>query len=443
MTRKTAGIRLFSAKALLFLTVLGVFFVGQNLFYRETLFYFWGNNIVLLLYAATLYLATKIYHAFSFGSAGLPEIILSWALCLIITDTFEYFRMGLLELRLLPVFGMLVILAAQTAAVVILAFFTDKLYYRLNPAQNAAVVYGSEEKAKSYAKLLKDCKNKFNVILTVSQSEAPETLFSRLDGAESVFFLDVCEEKRELLLEYCFRSNKRSYFLPTFSGVLTNSAELVWISGTPMFLPKSPVRDAGSLMVKRCIDIAVSLTGIVLLSWLMLIVWAAIKLYDGAPAVYRQTRETKDGKLFTLYKFRSMRPDAESDGVPRLAAKNDERITPVGRFIRKTRIDELPQLFNVLFGSMSVVGPRPERPELARLYEAAYPNFSLRLKVKAGITGFAQVYGRYSASPEEKLFLDVMYIENFSIWQDLKLMLQTLKILFWTEGAEGVEKERQ
>ena len=136
-----------------------------------------------------------------------------------------------------------------------------------------------------------------------------------------------------------------------------------------------------------------------------------------------------------------MRPDAEDDGVPRLTSRDDVRITPVGRIIRRSRIDELPQLFNVLSGAMSLVGPRPERPEIAKQYEEIYPNFSLRTKVKAGITGFAQIYGRYNTAPEEKLFLDIMYIERFSIWQDIKLMLQTLKVVLSPSSAEGVPED--
>jgi len=171
----------------------------------------------------------------------------------------------------------------------------------------------------------------------------------------------------------------------------------------------------------------------------MIGIWLAVRLYDNHPAIYKQVRVTKGGKLFTLYKFRSMRPNAEDDGVPRLAAMDDDRITPFGRFIRKTRLDELPQLFNVLSGSMSLVGPRPERPEIARQYEEIYPNFGFRTKVKAGITGFAQIYGRYNTSPEEKLFLDIMYIETFSILEDVKLLLQTLKVIFQGSSTEGIE----
>jgi lipopolysaccharide/colanic/teichoic acid biosynthesis glycosyltransferase len=155
---------------------------------------------------------------------------------------------------------------------------------------------------------------------------------------------------------------------------------------------------------------------------------------------YRQERLTKDNKRFNVLKFRSMREDAEKDGVARLSAgDNDDRVTPVGRIIRKVRMDELPQLFNILGGSMSLVGPRPERPEIAAQYEQSIPEFSYRLKVKAGLTGYAQVYGKYNSEPYDKLQMDLIYIANPGVAQDLSIIIATLKILFLKDSTEGVE----
>ena len=195
-------------------------------------------------------------------------------------------------------------------------------------------------------------------------------------------------------------------------------------------------------VVKRLIDIVCSLILMILSAPFMLVTAAAIKLYDGGPILYKQTRCTRDMKEFQILKFRSMRTDAEKDGVARLAAKNDSRITPVGRFIRKVRIDELPQLFNILSGEMSFIGPRPERPEIIRQYQEDMPEFTFRTKVKAGLAGYAQVYGKYNTTPYDKLKLDLFYIENYSVWLDLKLMLLTLKILFQAESTEGVEQDQ-
>ena len=172
----------------------------------------------------------------------------------------------------------------------------------------------------------------------------------------------------------------------------------------------------------------------------MLIAAIAVKAYDGGPVLYSQKRLTKDGKVFSVYKFRSMIVDAEKDGV-RLAGKKDDRITPVGKVLRKLRLDELPQIINILKGDMSFVGPRPERPELTKKYCETMPEFSYRLKVKAGLTGYAQVMGKYNTTPYDKLKLDLMYIEHQSIWLDLKIILMTIKTVFVPDATEGVANE--
>ena len=441
MIHKTGNIWLFMAKAVLFFVVLGIFFVGQIIFYEQTLFFFWGNYIVLLLYTAYLYFLCRIYQSFKFGALSRSEIILSWVLCLMVANILQYFVLSLLETTLLPVAGFLMVFAAQIIAVTPLTIIIDKLYYYLNPVQKAIIVYGDEVKVLEYSGIFEKHRKKLEISTAVPQDEPIQTLREYIDDSDSVLFLDVDELIRGQLLEYCFRHNKRSYILPTFSDVLVNTSEISWISNAPMFLPKSPEPDLGTRFVKRCIDVLFSLIAIAALSWLMLIIWVAIFLGDRHGAIYKQVRVTKGGRLFTLYKFRSMRPDAEDDGIPRLTSRDDKRITPIGRFIRKTRIDELPQLFNVMGGSMSLVGPRPERPEIAEQYEKLYPNFPLRTKVKAGITGFAQIHGRYDTAPEEKLFLDIMYIEKFSIWQDFRLMLQTLKVFFKPSSTEGIPED--
>ena len=172
----------------------------------------------------------------------------------------------------------------------------------------------------------------------------------------------------------------------------------------------------------------------------MLLTALAIKFYDGEPIIYTQVRLTQDGREFKIMKFRSMRIDAEKDGVARLSkGNNDNRITLIGKFIRMCRIDELPQLFNILLGDMSIVGPRPERPEIAERYYKKIPDFKLRLQVKAGLTGYAQVYGKYNTDPYEKLEFDLLYINNMSILTDLKLIFATFGILFSSESTSGVE----
>lgn len=195
------------------------------------------------------------------------------------------------------------------------------------------------------------------------------------------------------------------------------------------------------LFVKRLLDIVISAIALVILSPIFLVTAIAIKATDHGPVFYKQIRLTKDGKKFGILKFRSMRVDAEKDGVARLSSgENDDRITPVGKIIRACRVDELPQLINILKGDLSIVGPRPERPEIAAQYCEEMPEFSLRLQAKAGLTGYAQVYGKYNTTPYDKLTMDLMYIAHPSIVEDLKIMFATVKILFMPESTEGVSE---
>jgi len=443
MSKKTAGLMLFLSKVFLIVVVLAMYYICQIIFYGEVLgglFYFWGYIVLLLLYASVMYLMSRIYNGFSFGNVSLSEIILSWILCVIIANTFQYFIFSLLSgVGLIPVYGFLIILAAQILFVIPMSIGINKLYYSQNPAQSVVLIFGNREKLHEYQTIISMQRNKFKISRAISKNEPVGTILDVVDEAESVFFLDVDQKTQDWLLEYCYLHNKQTYVLPTFSNILINTSRTIWLTNTPIFSLKKPEPDLGVQFVKRAIDITIALTGIILSSVFMVAIWTAVRLYDKHPAIYRQVRVTKGGKHFTLYKFRSMRPDAEDDGVPRLTSRDDERITPVGRIIRRTRLDELPQLFNVLSGSMSIVGPRPERPEIAEQYEEIYPNFAFRTKVKAGLTGFAQIYGRYNTAPEEKLFLDIMYIETFSILEDLRLILQTIKVVFNFSSTEGID----
>ena len=210
---------------------------------------------------------------------------------------------------------------------------------------------------------------------------------------------------------------------------------------TPLLLTRNQGLTIDQRFFKRAFDILLSLIAIVLASPFMLIIALLIKLYDKGPVFYKQERLTRDGKTFMIIKFRSMGMDSEKDGA-RLAMKEDKRVTPVGKVIRRIHFDELPQIFNILKGDMSFVGPRPERREIHDQYVERIPEFDFRLKVKAGLTGYAQVYGKYNTTPYDKLKLDLTYIENYSLLLDIKMMLLTFKVLFQKENTEGVDVDQ-
>ena len=249
-------------------------------------------------------------------------------------------------------------------------------------------------------------------------------------------------DARNKILKFCFGKSIRIYVMPKISDVLIKGADQIHLFDTPILLIREYELKFEERFVKRLLDILISFLLIILTSPFMLLTAIAIKVYDRGPVFYKQIRCTRDCRDFAIIKFRSMRVDAEKDGVARLAQKNDNRITPVGKFIRMTRLDELPQLFNIFKGDMSFIGPRPERPEIMQQYLQDMPEFIYRTKVKAGLAGYAQVYGKYNTTPYDKLKLDLFYIENYSLWLDLKLMLLTLKIVFKPESTEGVENSQ-
>ena len=226
---------------------------------------------------------------------------------------------------------------------------------------------------------------------------------------------------------------------PKISDTIIRGGRTIQLLNVPVYRCRRS--DAGLiyLVVKRFFDIVLSLIAIIISLPFTVATAIAVKAYDGGPVFYKQVRLTTNGKTFELIKFRSMIQNAEKDGVARLASEGDSRITPVGKFIRATRLDELPQLFNILKGDMSFVGPRPERPEIAAQYEKDIPEFALRLQVKAGLTGYAQVYGKYNTPPYDKVQMDLMYVANQSLLEDFKLMLMTFKVMFVPTSTEGVD----
>ena len=257
-------------------------------------------------------------------------------------------------------------------------------------------------------------------------------------GMEAVFLSGIHSHERNKILKYCIEKDIRVYVIPRIGDVIMSGAKRMHMFHLPILRVERYSPTPEYLFIKRFMDIVISAVALLVLSPVMIVTAIMVKS-DGGPAFYKQKRLTKDGKEFWVMKFRSMRIDAEKDGVARLASKNDSRITPIGKFIRAVRIDELPQLFNILKGEMSFIGPRPERPEIIAQYVEEMPEFVFRMKVKAGLAGYAQVYGKYNTTPYDKLKLDLSYIENYSVWLDIKLMLLTLKILFQAESTEGVE----
>jgi exopolysaccharide biosynthesis polyprenyl glycosylphosphotransferase len=250
-------------------------------------------------------------------------------------------------------------------------------------------------------------------------------------------------EIRNDILKFCYGNHIRTYVTPKLSDLIVRGGTSIALFDTPLFLVKGNGLTPFQRICKRLLDLAICIPAAIIAAPIMLGVAIAIKLDDGGPVFYKQARASLDGKVFDILKFRSMIVDAEKAGHSIPATDRDPRITRVGHFIRATRLDELPQLLNIIKGDMSIVGPRPERVEHMEAYGKLIPEFDFRTKVKGGLTGYAQVYGKYNTSPYDKLRLDLMYVENYSLILDIKLILMTLRIILTKESTEGFDKAEE
>lgn len=403
----------------------------------ETQYWLKGHFMILAFYVFWAFLLPGIYGGWRVGYLKIFHIVYSQSLglvmanlliyCLIILLTKHIENPGPLFLMSLVQFGILLLWGAACT----------KLYLLIYPPRSVLLVYGGRP-AVGLMKKISTRTDRFVVGEMIHLSEGMKRIEEKIGNYQGVVICDIPSHERNAILKYCYGKGIRSYTTPKISDLIIRSAESQHMFDTPLLLSRNTGLTFEQRFVKRSIDVILS--GIALAAALPFMGIAAlfIKAEDGGAVIYKQKRLTLDGREFFIYKFRSMREDAEKDGVARLAGEHDERITKTGRIIRAIRFDELPQLFNILKGDMSIVGPRPERPEIAKEYEAAIPEFVYRLKVKAGLTGYAQVYGKYNTTAYDKLKLDLMYVQNYSLRLDFEIMFRTVQILFMKESTEGI-----
>ena len=404
--------------------------------YIRISFYRRGNYMLTLLYALLLLACIFVMKGQKVGEARLLEIIVSQCIALLMCTVIMYFPLSLLQYALLKPGPLLLLLLGQFVMVVLWNLFANLLYCSQIPPLRLLFVYETENGDAEIAAKLAGVPERFEIVASVSVQEDGESVAGMLPDYDAVLFSGGGTEWRERLAQFCFEQDRRLFWVPSATDVIVNSAKRLHTVDTPLLCTQVMRTQTLDCLIKRAFDLVASSLLLVVTSPLLLAAAIAIKLCDGGPVFFRQERLTIHGKLFRILKFRSMVVDAEKDGQ-RLAEQNDSRITPVGKLLRKTRMDELPQLINVIIGDMSIVGPRPECPSIAEEYEKTLPQFSYRLKVKAGITGYAQVYGSYTTSPKDKLLMDLMYIEGWSFLLDINLFLLTLRTLFMTEKTQG------
>lgn len=400
---------------------------------------FYGVVLLALIYAVVL---TAFICLMKGNNIGQPmmEVIVSQIIAVVLGNVLTYFQVSLLAYTMLNPLGFVILTACQAAVICLLAYVGNRIYYKIYRPHEMLLIYEERRDLPVLFKL-NSIAYRYN-ITSVLQAGVPDKVIERaMLGFDSVILAIRNEKLQADILETCYRMQKRTYFVPTISNIMVRNSKDIHVVDTPLMFAGNQSLTKEQMFYKRLIDIVISSVALLLLSPLFGIIALLIKAEDKGPVFFRQERLTMHGKVFNILKFRTMLPNAEELGA-RLAEEDDPRITHVGKFLRKSRLDELPQLLNVLHGEMSIVGPRPECPSIAEEYEKILPRFSYRLKVKAGITGYAQVFGNYSTSAEDKLLLDMMYIEKYSLMLDISLMLLTLRVFFMPYKTRGLAAGR-
>ena len=407
-----------------------------------TMHNFSGNGKWLLMgiYAFLTLILFLYCDSFKFGHLKLTDIVISQWISILIINCVTYFQLCLIANTMLNVVPILILTGIDIMISFVLPYIFTVIYHQFSVPKRMVMIYGSENAVTLETKMnIRD--DKYKIVKKISCDEfSYREIIREIGKYDAVVINDVDAKIRNDLLKYCYKNSIRTYLVPKLSDIIYSGGEEITLFDTPLKLVKGRGLTPAQRFVKRTFDLILSGIAAIPTLIITLFVAIAIKAEDRGPVFYRQKRVTKDGKTFDILKFRSMIVDAESDGKPHPATDNDDRITKVGKVIRAMRIDELPQIFNILKGDMSIVGPRPERVEHCEKYGAEIPEFEFRNKVKGGLTGFAQIYGKYNTSALDKLRLDLMYIENYSLILDIKLILMTIRIMFKKESTEGFVK---
>lgn len=409
-----------------------------NYYFKDNPFYVRGNYAVIGMYAVFLYLITKSFNGYKISYMRVMDLCLSHILAIVLSGIAGYVIVCMAWSDYMPVLPIAVTAGAQIIFAALWVNLCRYVYLHKYPPRRIIIIYGNYP-LEGFLRKLNERTDKYEVCEILNYQRGYEKICSDVLDFEGVFLYDLPVENRNEIMKYCCKHGIRTYVVPKITDIIMKGSEDLYLVDTPIFLSRNQGLNLDQRFVKRFFDIVISLLAIVLLSPLMLVIALVIKLHDGGPVLYRQMRLTRGGKQFMMYKFRSMKLDAEVQGA-QLASKDDDRVTSVGTVLRKLHLDELPQFYNVLAGDMSIVGPRPERPEIFKKYEASIPEFDFRLKVKAGLTGYAQVYGKYNTKAIDKLKLDLIYIQEYSYWLDIKLMLLTFRVIFRKDSSEGIDR---
>ena len=402
--------------------------------------------VTLSTYVIMLVLLTIIYGKFDVGKRKSGQIALSLFLTMFFTDLVTYFELTIMKtndannqtFKLENIGILVIVILIQAVIISLMCFLGEKFYFYVNPKEKCLIVTGDEGNSSRVAGALSDFTKRYEVCDIVSYDD-PE-LEDKMVANDTIVLYEVPVAKRTEIVDFCYQNLKNIYFNPHIADILEQNARPVIMDDISFFSTRFHMITFEERLVKKAMDMLISIIALVITSPIILVAAILIKKEDGGKVFFKQKRATVHGRVFEIIKFRTMRENVENYS----SLANDDRITKVGATLRKYRIDELPQLINIIKGDMSLVGPRPEMLENVEDYEKSLPEFRYRLRMKAGLTGYAQIYGKYNTSSKDKLMLDLMYIENYSILKDIQLLFQTILVLFKAEDStEGFERDEK
>ncbi|MCI9257274.1 sugar transferase [Acutalibacter sp.] len=445
MIKKLKRTVVFILKLALFASLFGIFFgiFGMN---NPWLFNLSRTTGVTMVTFVVLGIALmSVYGGYAVGTQKSKPIVHSMALATIMTDLVTHLQLSIMNTSeknndhfvYETPHLLLLVMVLQVLVIIFFSYVGNYIYFSLAPPEKCCVISSSRQSLGSVIPKVRRFQKQYEIDEIV-RYDSPKVLDVIL-RSDTVFLYDVPLKERNDLIAFCYQTQKNIYYNFETIDVVAQGAKYVTLDDKSMVMYTAKDLTMEQRIVKRLTDLAVAVVGLVLSSPIMLGCAIAIKAEDHGKVLYKQKRLTKYGRVFEVYKFRTMK---EENSVNKSVTENDDRITKVGRVLRKFRIDELPQLINILNGDMTVVGPRPEMLENVEKYTEELPEFSYRLRMKAGLTGLAQISGKYNTSPKDKLVMDLMYIENYSIWQDFKLIFQTITVfLKASESTAAFGKE--
>lgn len=441
---KFMNVVVFLIKSCLYALLLGTFMVLFSIHNFAVLHPSRTMAVVMVTFVASLLMMTRVYGKFDIGRRKSKPIIYSVYLATMITDVVTYGMLMIMNtitpdtmpFKWEDVWTLLAVWVIHLLLIMIFSYGGNEFFFWIIPPEKCIIITTKDSDMSKISEGIRKYKKQYRISRVVDYRRSDlEEMLLRMDTA---ILYDLPRETKDYLVNFCYEHLINIYMNPEISDVVENLAEHYLFDDVSMLYTRVQGLTYEQRFFKRTFDLVFSILAIVILSPIFILIALLIKMDDGGKVFFLQQRATRDGKIFKVVKFRTMKENVANVS----ATEGDDRITHIGHILRKYRLDELPQVFNIFMGDMSIVGPRPEMLENIWNYSQELPEFKYRLRVKAGLTGLAQVVGKYNTSPKDKLILDMMYIERYSIWRDIKLIFQTLIVLLKKDSTEGF-KERK